>query len=51
MQTFQIKIEHNAFCEDTSVFAAGILAFRYVSRPDWLIVAAAVIGYAVACGA
>ena len=42
------KIDITPFARILPFFAAGILAFRYVTAPDWLIVAAAVIGYAVA---
>lgn len=42
------KIDITPFARILPFFAAGILAFWYVTAPDWLIVAAAVIGYAVA---
>ena len=42
------KIDITPFARILPFFAAGLLAFWYVTAPDWLIVAAAVIGYAVA---
>lgn len=42
------KIDITPFARILPFFAAGILAFRYVTAPDWMIVAAAVVGYAVA---